>query len=79
MTMYVVQNYGPDGAYAAPDRAEYNSLIDAIEDVRDRLGVKRIASWRVWYPRQENDESRALIAYHESREAGCGGVEILEA
>lgn len=76
--MFIVYNYEADGGRRSDfeeDRREFETLDEARDEVRRRLGD--LETWRLWGG--HDDEETGLVeveAYHESREAGCGGVHI---
>lgn len=75
---FIVYNYEPDGGRAADfneDRIERTTLDEARDEVRRRLGD--IEPWRLWGGHEDDETGLIEVeAYHESREAGCGGVHI---
>ena len=79
--MYIVENYGADGTYVAPQTAHHGSLRAAHADVRQRLDVQRLSPQRKWSGEgvcADADYADAVEGWHDhpSRE-GCGGVVIL--
>ena len=73
--IYIVRNYPAEGQSYDPKTATFSTIDDARVAVTNRLGDHD--PWRKWHggPEMLYDET-AVEAYHESRKAGCGGVEI---
>ena len=78
MATFTVYNYEPDGGRAGDfreNRIECETLDEARQEARKRFGD--LDQWRLWGGHEDDDTGLIEVeAYHESREAGCGGVHI---
>jgi hypothetical protein len=72
MLFYVVNDYAPGGEHVLRNQKVYNTLEDARDEARRRLGD--LDDWRKWFA--PDDDETVVEAYHASREIGCGGVQI---